>query len=62
MSESSEKSSGFKSPAWVKSLIWVLIGVIIGIMVGYGIFTATLTKTVNDATTQIEQSVDTEAE
>ncbi len=61
MSESSEKSNGFKSPVWVRNLIWVMIGVIIGIMVGYGIFTATLTQTVSDATTQIEQSVGTEA-
>lgn len=47
MSESTNtEKKGFQSPAWVRSLVWVLIGVIIGIVVGYGIFSATLTQSV----------------
>ena len=47
----------------VRELIWLLIGVIAGIIIGWGVFTATLTSSVNKITSQnpttVESSVDT---
>lgn len=48
----------------VRELIWLLIGVIAGIIIGWGVFTATLTSSVNKITssqnpTTVESSVDT---
>lgn len=66
MSEETKKTETetTKKKFTVRELIWLLIGVIAGIIIGWGVFTATLTSSVNKITssqnpTTVESSVDT---
>lgn len=65
MSEETKKTETetTKKKFTVRELIWLLIGVIAGIIIGWGVFTATLTSSVNKITSQnpttVESSVDT---
>lgn len=62
MSEETKKTET-ETTKKVRELIWLLIGVIAGIIIGWGVFTATLTSSVNKITSQnpttVESSVDT---
>lgn len=65
MSEETKKTETetTKKKFTVRELIWLLIGVIAGIIIGWGVFTATLTSSINKIASQnqttVESSVDT---
>lgn len=65
MSEETKKTETetTKKKFTVREIIWLLIGVIAGIIIGWGVFTATLTSSINKIASQnqttVESSVDT---